>query len=83
MPMGLMNSASTFQRAMQKVLKKYLWKCCMVYIDDVIIFSKTLEELIQHVKEVLEVLAEHKFLVKVAKCKFLVEEIEFLGHVLG
>ena len=57
MPMGLINSPSTFQRAMQKVLRKRLWRSCMVYIDDIIIYSRTIEEHIQPVKEVLEDLA--------------------------
>jgi hypothetical protein len=49
MPMGLTNSPATFQKAMQEVLKEKLYKCCMVYIDDIIVYSKTLEEHVQHV----------------------------------
>src|SRR3954466_10536952 len=44
MPMGLKNSSFTFQRAMQSVLQKHLWKHCMVYVDDIIIYSETIEE---------------------------------------
>jgi len=54
----------------------------MVYIDDIIIFSKTLEEHILHVKEVLTALHKNKFYAKLSKCRFLTEEIEFLGHVI-
>src|SRR4051794_8658670 len=82
-PMGLTNSPSIFQRAMQSVLKDQLNKFCMVYIDDIIIFSNTIEEHIEHVKEVLTALHKHKFYAKLTKCQFLVKEVEFLGHVIS
>ena len=82
LPMGLTNSPSIFQRVMQTVLRKELNKFCMVYIDDIIIFSNTIEEHIEHVKAVLTALHKHKFFAKLSKCKFLVEEIDFLGHVI-
>src|SRR3954467_6642105 len=50
MPMGLKNSSFTFQRAMQCVLRKHLWKHCMVYVDDIIIYSETIEEHMEHVR---------------------------------
>jgi len=82
LPMHLTNSPSIFQRAMQDVLRKYMNKFCMVYIDDIIIYSHTLEGHIEHVKLILTALRERNFYAKLSKCKFLVEEIEFLGHVI-
>src|SRR3954453_7771734 len=82
MPMGLKNSSFTFQRAMQSVLRKHLWKHCMVYVDDIIIYSETIEEHMEHVCSVLETLANARFYAKISKCKFLASEIDFLGHVI-
>ena len=53
MPFGLTNAPATFQRGLDMVLSKYKWKTCLVYLDDVIIFSRSVEEHIQHVDEVL------------------------------
>src|SRR3954464_8711180 len=82
MPMGLKNSSFTFQRAMQSVLRKHLWKHCMVYVDDIIIYSETIEEHMEHVRSVLEMLANARFYAKISKCKFLASEIDFLEHVI-
>src|SRR3954453_17536701 len=71
MPMGLKNSLFTFQRAMQSVLQKHLWKHCMVYVDDIIIYSETIEEYMEHVCSVPETLANARFYTKISKCKFL------------
>ena len=82
MLMGLKNSSFTFQRVMQNVLRKHLWNPCMVYIDDIIIYNKMLEEHMEHVQSVLQTLADAKFDAKISKCKFLASKIDFLGHII-
>jgi len=51
MPFGLCNAPTTFERAMEQILQKFLSKICLVYLDDVIIFSKTFEEMIENLKK--------------------------------
>ncbi len=79
MPFGSMNAPSTFQRLIDRVLRGLTWRQCLVYIDDVLIFSKTFE---QHVLDVDEVM--HRFRLaglklKPSKCKFGMQEVDYLG----
>ncbi len=83
LPMGIMNSPSAFQRAMDQVLGELKWKIVMCYVDDLIIYSNTLEEHLEHIEAVLKKLQEANIYVKLAKCQFGVEEIKFLGHIVG
>ena len=79
MPFGSMNASSTFQRLMDRVLRGLTWKQCLVYIDDVLIFSSTFE---QHLKDIDEVLSRFIFSnlkLKPSKCSFADEEVEYLG----
>ncbi|KAI5152149.1 hypothetical protein ENBRE01_2605 [Enteropsectra breve] len=79
MPFGLINAPYTFQRIMTRLFKEYLWKFVVIYLDDVLIFSNTEEEHIQHVKLVLNKLSEFGLRLNFAKCTFGVQEIDFLG----
>ena len=83
MPMGLTNACATFQRLMDNVLREFLGKTCLVYLDDIIIFSKDLEEHHQHVKEIAECLRKHNLKVKLSKCKFAQNHVEYLSHIIG
>ncbi len=58
MPFGLVNAPETFQRALDVILSKYKWKTCLVYIDDVVIFSDTEEQHIARVDEILQTLGD-------------------------
>ena len=82
MPMGLCNAPSTFQRMMESVLRPYLTKCCMVYLDDIIIYSKSHEEHRVHLKQVLDALEAHNLKIKLKKCEFFMRRIKFLGHII-
>ena len=82
MPFGLCNAPATFQRTVDILLMKFRWRTCLVYLDDIIIFSKTLDENIQHVDEILIVLCEAGMSLKLRKCHFFVKSVEYLGHVI-
>ncbi|CDF36784.1 unnamed protein product [Chondrus crispus] len=79
MPLGLTNAPATFQRAMDILLSPFRWKCCLVYI---IIFSKSWEEHVVHVDEILSVLEKACVKLKLRKCEFFVEKIKYLGRVV-
>ena len=82
MPFGLVNAPATFQRLMDSVLGGLMDKC-VVYLDDILIFSETLDEHLESIRLVLDRLMEHKLYVKISKCAFVQEEITFLGHIVG
>ena len=83
LPFGLSNAPSTFQAAMNAVLGPVLGKFCLVYMDDILIFSKSAAEHAEHVRSVLQLLRENKFYCKLSKCTFGKAETEFLGHVIS
>ena len=80
---GLTNAPATFQALMNRVLAPFLGKFCLVYLDDVLIFSKDAQEHTQHLRQVLQSFREANFYCKLSKCKFAVREVPFLGHVVS
>ncbi|GJQ66512.1 hypothetical protein Trydic_g5150 [Trypoxylus dichotomus] len=82
MPFGLKNAPSTFQRVMNNVLREYLHKFCFVYMDDVVIFSKSLHQHLVHIRQIFQKLKEYNLKVQLAKSEFLRKEVGFLGHVI-
>jgi len=83
MPFGLTNAPAVFQRFINFVLNDFINKFVVVYLDDILIYSRTLEEHKEHVKAVLKALKENHLLVNLEKCLFHVKELEFLGHVIS
>ena len=83
MPMGLTSAPGTFQRAMNHLFHDLLDKGVVVYLDDVLIYSRTLEEHLHLLELVLQRLHEHQFHASLPKCMFAQERITFLGHVLS
>jgi hypothetical protein len=83
MPFGLTGAPPTFQRAMNECLGDAVGKYCFVYMDDVIVYSKTMGEHVENVREVLRRLQDKGFVLKRKKCTFGVEELTFLGHLVG
>ncbi len=79
LPFGLCNAPGTFMNLMHDILKPYLDKSCLGFLDDIFIYSKTLNEHRIHVKEILNKLREHRLHVKLSKCEFMKQTIEFLG----
>jgi hypothetical protein len=76
----LTNAPASFQRYINKVLQEYLHSFIITYLDDILIFSGEKEEHVQHVSKVLKKLQEADIKLKLKKCKFHVQETEFLGH---
>ena len=74
--MGLTNAPSSFMKVMNKVLEKFIGDFVLVYLDDILIMSKTPGEHLTHLRQVFETLREHRFQVKLSKCKFLQEQIK-------
>ena len=83
LPFGLTNAPSTFERLMEIVLRGLTWKICLIYIDDIIVFSKTFEEHLQHLELVFQRLREANIKLKPSKCHFGKSEVRFLGHVVS
>ena len=83
MPFGLTNAPATFQSLMNMVLHEFLDKFVIVYIDDILVFSETVEEHTQHVKLVLGCLWSHCLWVKAEKCAFYQDHVNFLGYIIS
>ena len=83
MPFGLAGSPSTFQRLMDVLLSGLLYEVCLVYLDDIIIYSSTVEEHLERLKLVLNKLREANLKLKPSKCKFFRKELKYLGHVVS
>lgn len=80
MPFGLTNALAVFQNLVNDVLRDFLHKSVFVYLDDILIFSKTLDQHKVNVWQVLQRLMEDSLYVKAKKCKFQVSSITFLVH---
>ena len=82
MPFGLKNAPATFQRLMEVVLGD-CYHCSAPYIDDVVVFSSSGEEHVQHLRLVMEKLRRFGLTLKESKCQFGREKLEYLGHIIG
>ena len=82
MPFGVCNGPSSFQRLMNVVLRGLIWRTCLVYLDDIIVFRSTFKEHVARLKEVFERLEDAGLRLKPSKCYVLRSEVEFLGHIV-
>ena len=82
MPFGLRNAPATFQWALDIILSGLRWQTWLIYLDDVIVFSKDTNEQVAHVDEVLNLLRSAGVSLKLKKCEFFQPEVDYLGHVI-
>ena len=81
MPFGLTNAPVAFMDMMQRVFRPYLDQFIIVFIDDILIYSATVEQHAGHLRTTLQTLRKHQLFEKFSKCEFWRSEIHFLGHV--
>jgi hypothetical protein len=80
---GLTNALSYFMYLMKKVFMEYLDKFVVVFIDNILIYSRSEEEHKEHLHLVLQKLREHRLYAKLSKCEFWMKQVVFLGHVIS
>jgi len=83
MPLGLTNEPNTFMRLMNHVLMDYIGKYVVVYFDDILVYSQSLESHLSHLREVLLVLRKNNLFSNVDKCTFCVDSVVFLGFIVN
>ena len=82
MPFGLVNSGASFQRLMGHILRGLEYRFALIYIDDIIIFSKSVDEHLVHLEEVFRRLCDANVKLNPKKCSFVKQRLEYLGHVV-
>eukprot|EP00253_Pinus_taeda_P027714 PITA_27714 len=82
LPFGLTNAPATFMCLMNGIFHPYLDQFVLIFIDDILIYSRTIEEHHKHLGIILQTLREHQLYAKFSKCDFFKEEIQYLGHVI-
>ena len=83
MPFGLTNAPAVFMDLMNRVCRPFLDKFMIVFIDDILIYSRSQEEHSKHLRQVLETLRAEKLYAKFSKCEFWIREVDFLGPVVS
>ena len=83
MPFGLTNAPAAFIDLMNKVFRPYVDQFVVVFINDILVYSKDSQEHEQHLRIVLEILRENRLYAKLSKCNFWLKEVSFLGHIVS
>ena len=83
MPFGLTNAPATFQSYMNHIFNKKLHKFLLVFFDDILIYSKTWEEHLKHLDEILDIMESQSLFAKRSKCEFGMTEILYLRHIVS
>lgn len=83
MPFELTNAPMTFQGLMNTIFQHILRKCVLVFVDDILIYSKTLQEHLSHLTKVFSILQQHHLYLKLSKCSFAQQSLEYLGHIIS
>jgi len=82
-PFGLTNDPYNFMSLMNSELRPYLDKFFIMFIDDILVYSKNEEEHVEHLAALLRLLREHQFYAKLSKCSFFWTQVHYLGHVVS
>ena len=82
MPFGLRSAPATFQRALDIILSGVRWQSCLIYLDGVIVFSRSTDEHLRHVEEMLTLLRRAGITLKLTKCSFFQPKVDYLGHLI-
>jgi hypothetical protein len=82
MPFGLTNAPTAFMDMMNRIFRELVDRCVVVFIDDILIYSKSREEHEEHLQTVLSVLRKQQLFAKFKKCEFWLDNVAFLGHVV-
>ena len=83
MPFGLTNAPATFMRLMQEVFRPLLDRCVVVYLDDILVYSRSAEEHERHLRQVLDLLRQHQLYGKLSMSEFARSAVEYLGHIVS
>ncbi|KAG8489038.1 hypothetical protein CXB51_017121 [Gossypium anomalum] len=83
MPFGLTNALAVFMDLMNRIFRSYLDRFVVVFIDDILVFSRDEEEHAEHLRTVLQILREKQLYAKFSKCEFWLREVGFLGHIVS
>jgi len=83
MPFGLTNAPAAFQCIMNQILQPFLRKFVLVFLDDILIFSATMEDHKHHLQRDLAELRKHRLFLKESKCSFAQSRLEYLGHIIS
>ena len=83
MPFSLTNAPATFQSLVNKVLGPYLGKFVIVYLDDILVYSRNEKEHLEHLRLIFQALLKYQLQAKASKCEFLKPSFEYLGHVVN
>lgn len=83
MPFGLSNAPSTFVRLMNEIFSDFIGKFVVIYLDDILVFSSSREQHLNHLEQVLRRLHDHKLIINLEKCTFMQKELTFLGFVIS
>jgi len=83
MPFGLTNAPATFQCLMNEILQPFLRKFVLVFLDDILIYSPSMDSHLQHLELVLQTMRKHQLYLKESKCTFAKDRLEYLGHIIS
>ena len=83
MSFGLTNAPAAFMDLMNRVIRPFLNRFMIVFIDDILVYSRSEKEHVMHLRAVLQTLREHQLYVKFSKCEFWLNQVTFLGYVVS